>query len=262
MAGEDQIKKVILELGGKSPLVICEDADVENAAKIAHEACMSNQGQICCAGTRTFVHESIYDDFVARSKELALKRVVGDPFADGTQHGPQIDSEQYKKVLNLIEAGKREGAKLECGGEAVGSKGQTLPERRTHLKTFSITGYFIKPTVFSDVTDDMRIAKEEIFGPVQQIFKYKTLDEAIKRSNDTDYGLAAGIITNDIDKVMTYTQGVRAGTVWVNTFLDASPQVPFGGYKMSGIGREVGVDGLKEYVQIKSVVIKVAGKNS
>nr|AYV89215.1 retinal dehydrogenase 1-like isoform X1 [Tetranychus evansi] len=244
-AGKDSIKKVSLELGGKSPLVIMDDADIDLAVEVAHEACMFNQGQCCCAATRTFVQEGIYDEFVRRSKELAEKRTVGDPFDDATQQGPQVDEEQFNKILSLIEAGEKEGAKLECGGKAAASK-----------------GYFIQPTVFSNVKDNMRIAVEEIFGPVQQILKFKTLDEVIERSNDTTYGLAAGIFTKSLDTANMYTQGVRAGTVWINTFLAFGPQMPFGGYKMSGIGREGGEDGIKEYCQIKSVVIAIPQKNA
>ncbi|XP_053208957.1 aldehyde dehydrogenase 1A1-like isoform X2 [Panonychus citri] len=244
-AGKDSIKKVSLELGGKSPLVVMNDADIDLAVNIAHEACMFNQGQCCCAATRTFVQESIYDEFVQKSRELALKRTVGDPFNDSTAQGPQIDDDQFKKILSLIEDGEKEGAKLECGGKAVGNK-----------------GYFIQPTVFSNVKDNMKIAVEEIFGPVQQILKFKTLDEVIERSNDTTYGLAAGIITKDMDTALMYTQGVRAGTVWVNTFLSLGPQMPFGGYKMSGVGREGGEDGIKEYYQVKSVVVKIPKKNA
>lgn len=244
-AGKDSIKKVSLELGGKSPLVIMDDADIDLAVAVAHEACMFNQGQCCCAATRTFVQEGIYDEFVRKSKEYAQKRIVGDPFDDATQQGPQVDEEQFNKILSLIEEGQKEGAKLECGGKPAASK-----------------GYFIQPTVFSDVTDNMKIAVEEIFGPVQQILKFKTLDEVIERSNDTTYGLAAGIFTKNLDTANMYTQAVRAGTVWVNTFLAFGAQMPFGGYKMSGIGREGGEDGIKEYCQIKSVVVAIPQKNA
>ncbi|XP_074602585.1 aldehyde dehydrogenase, mitochondrial-like [Brevipalpus obovatus] len=244
-AGKDHIKKVSLELGGKSPLIVCEDADLDLAAQVAHEAVFFNQGQCCCAGSRTLVHSSVYDEFVAKSKALALKRIVGDPFDLKTQQGPQVDEEQFKKILQLIEIGKKEGAKLECGGDKMGNK-----------------GYFIQPTVFSNVDDKMRIAVEEIFGPVMQVMKFETIDEAIKRSNETEYGLAAGIFTKDMDKANMYIQGVRAGTVWVNTFLAFGSNVPFGGYKMSGIGREGGFDGLKEYYQVKAVVTKIPQKNA
>jgi acyl-CoA reductase-like NAD-dependent aldehyde dehydrogenase len=191
------------------------------------------------------VHEKIYDQFVAKARELALKRKVGDPFSPDTLHGPQVDEIQFKRILSLIEKGKEEGAKVECGGRRVGD-----------------IGYFVEPTVFSNVTDDMTIAREEIFGPVQQILKFKTLDEAIRRSNETPYGLASGIITQNLDNATTYIQGVRAGTVWVNCF-DLSPvQSPFGGYKLSGQGREMGEDGISEYVEVKTVTISIPVKNS
>jgi len=239
------LKRVSLELGGKSPLVVFDDANLDEAVPAAQEAVMFNQGQCCCAGSRTFVQEGIYDEFVKRSKELALKRVTGDPYEKTTQNGPQIDDEQFGKILELIEAGKKGGATLQCGGGRHGTK-----------------GYFVKPTVFSDVTDNMRIAKEEIFGPVQQILKFKTLEEVIERSNATHYGLAAGIFTKDIDKALTYAQAVQAGTIWVNTFLVVGPQTPFGGFKESGHGRELSVESLEAYLEIKTVTVKIPQKNS
>ena len=244
-AGKSNTKRVTLEMGGKSPLVIMNDADLELAANIAHAAVFVNQGQCCCAGSRAFVQEGIYDKFVAKSVQLAQERKVGDPFDDSTVQGPQVDGEQMSKVLSLIQAGKSEGAKLETGGGRVGSK-----------------GFFVQPTVFSNVSDDMTIAKEEIFGPVQQILKFKTLDEVIERSNNTNYGLAAGIITRNINDALVYSNSVQAGTVWVNTFLAFSPQTPFGGYKMSGQGREGGEDGLHEYCEVKQVTIAIPNKSS
>ncbi|GIY90196.1 retinal dehydrogenase 2 [Caerostris darwini] len=244
-AGNSNTKRVTLEMGGKSPLVVCSDVDLDEAVLIAHNALFFNMGECCCAGSRTFVHEDIYDAFVAKSKELAQKRVVGCPFDGKTVQGPQIDDEQFNKILTLIESGKKEGAKLECGGGRHGSK-----------------GYFVQPTVFSNVTDNMRIAKEEIFGPVQQIFKFKTLEEAIERSNNTEYGLAAGILTKDINKAILYSQQVRAGTIWINCFFASAVQTPFGGFKMSGQGREFGTDALKAYCEIKTVTIKIPQKNS
>lgn len=244
-AGKSNCKRVTLEMGGKSPLVVWEDADIDLAAGIAHDGCFVNQGQCCSAASRTFVHEKIYDKFVAKARELAQKRTVGDPFDPKTLQGPQVDEIQFKKVLSLIDAGKKEGAKVECGGLRHGQ-----------------VGYFVEPTVFSNVTDDMTIAREEIFGPVQQILKFKTLDEAIERSNNTMYGLAAGIVTQNLDIAMTYVQSVRAGSVWVNCFDYATPQTPFGGFKMSGQGRELGEDGINEYVEVKTVTITVPVKNS
>lgn len=244
-SGKVNLKRVSLELGGKSPLVVFADANLDLAVPMAHEAVMFNQGQCCCAGSRTFVQEEIYDEFVKRSKELASKRVVGDPFDTNTQQGPQVDDEQFNKILGMIKDGQKEGAKLECGGGRFGNK-----------------GYFVQPTVFSGVTDKMSIARNEIFGPVQQILKFKTLDEVIDRANDTHYGLAAGVFTQDIDKAMLFAQQVQAGTIWVNNFLTVLPQTPFGGFKESGHGREMGEESLKEYLEVKTVTIKIPQKNS
>ncbi|XP_025990047.1 retinal dehydrogenase 1 [Solenopsis invicta] len=243
-AGKSNLKRVSLELGGKSPLVVFDDADVKEAAEIAHNAIFSNHGQNCCAGSRTFVHSKIYDDFVKHAKQLALNRKVGDPFDSNMNQGPQIDQEMLDKVMNLINSGKQQGAVVETGGTRKGD-----------------IGYFVEPTVFSNVTDDMRIAKEEIFGPVQTILKFDTMNEVIERANRTNYGLASGIITKDINKAMEFAQAVEAGSVWVNCYDAITPQTPFGGFKQSGIGRELGEEGLKEYLEIKTVSIRVAKGN-
>uniref|UniRef100_A0A8C2QX16 Aldehyde dehydrogenase 1A1 n=1 Tax=Capra hircus TaxID=9925 RepID=A0A8C2QX16_CAPHI len=244
-AGKSNLKRVSLELGGKSPCIVFADADLDNAVEFAHQGVFYHQGQCCIAASRLFVEESIYDEFVRRSVERAKKYVLGNPLTPGVSQGPQIDKEQYEKILDLIESGKKEGAKLECGGGPWGNK-----------------GYFIQPTVFSDVTDDMRIAKEEIFGPVQQIMKFKSLDDVIKRANNTFYGLAAGIFTNDIDKAITVSSALQSGTVWVNCYSVVSAQCPFGGFKMSGNGRELGEYGFHEYTEVKTVTIKISQKNS
>lgn len=196
-AAKSNLKHVSLELGGKSPIVIFDDAIIKEAAQIAHDALFGNHGQSCCAGSRTFVQANIYDEFVKVAKELAMKRKVGDPFNSATVQGPQIDQDMFDKVLGLIKSGKDEGAVVETGGEREGS-----------------VGFFIKPTVFSNVNDGMRIAKEEIFGPVQSILKFNTLEEVIERANNTSYGLAAAVITNDINKALQFTQAVDAGSVW------------------------------------------------
>jgi len=206
---------------------------------------MFNMGQVCCAGSRTFVQESIYDKFLEKCKAAAASRVVGDVFAPGTQQGPQIDDAQFKKVLSYIELGKKEGAKLQSGGSRVGDK-----------------GFFIQPTVFSDVTDNMKIATDEIFGPVQCLIKFKDVHEVIERANATMYGLAAGVVTNDINKAMTVANNVRGGSVWINCWDPCAPQAPFGGFKQSGFGKELGEEALKEYSQVKTVVIKIEQKNS
>ncbi|XP_054155888.1 bifunctional protein PutA-like [Oppia nitens] len=241
----DNMKRVTLEMGGKSPLVVTEDYDLDEAVRIAHDACFANTGQCCCAGTRTFVHESIYDEFVKRAAQLAQSRKLGDPRLRDTVQGPIIDDVQERNVLDLIESGKQEGAQLVTGGVKVGT-----------------SGYFVAPTVFANVTDDMRIAREEIFGPVQQILKYKSLDEVIKRANTTQYGLGSGILTNDLNKALVFAQGVKAGSVWVNCYDTAAVQTPFGGYKMSGYGRELGEDGIREYTECKAVTIRIPVKNS
>lgn len=231
------VKRVSLELGGKSPLIIFPDCDMDKAVQTAHDMVFINQGQCCVAATRTFVHESIYDEFVKRAVELAKKRKVGNPLELDVQQGPQIDCEQFEKILDLIDSGKKEGAKLECGGKRIGDK-----------------GLFVEPTVFSQVTDDMRIAKEEIFGPVQQILKFKDTDEVIKRANATDYGLGAGLFTKDLDRAMYVSHRLNAGQVYVNNYFNTSIQIPFGGFKESGIGREFGLDGLRQYYEIKSII--------
>jgi aldehyde dehydrogenase (NAD+) len=243
-AADSNLKRVTLELGGKSPLVVCEDADIDEAVEIAHGALFINQGQCCCAGTRTYVHEKIYDEFVKKAVAKAKSRNVGNPFEKTVQQGPQIDEEMMQKVLGYIESGKKEGAKLECGGNRVGN-----------------AGFFIEPTVFSNVKDNMKIAREEIFGPVQSIFKYSSLKEMIERANDTCYGLASGIITKDLNKALTFSNNVEAGSVWVNCYNAIIPQAPFGGYKLSGFGRELGKAGLENYLETKTITIKLTNKN-
>jgi len=242
-AAKSNLKRVTLELGGKSPLLVLDDADVDKAAEIAHGAIFNNHGQNCCAGSRTFVQSKIYDAFIKKSVELANARKVGDPFADGVQQGPQVDDEQFTKVLELIDSGKKEGAKLECGGSRVGDK-----------------GFFVAPTIFSNVQDNMRIAKEEIFGPVMSVFKFDTLEEGITRANATSYGLASGIVTNDLNKALKFIQSALAGSVWVNCFDAIQNAGPFGGYKQSGQGRELGEAALHEYTELKTITIGLEDK--
>ncbi|CAK1600817.1 unnamed protein product [Parnassius mnemosyne] len=241
-ASVGNLKRVTLELGGKSPLVVFNDADVEKAAQIAHAAAFANAGQCCCAGTRTYVQSGIYDQFVSKAAEIAKKRSVGNPF-DDVQQGPQIDKEMYTKVLDYIKYGKESGAKCVAGGDKMGN-----------------VGYYIQPTVFADVQDDMKIAREEIFGPVQSIFKFDTFDEAIDRANDTNYGLGAGVITNDITTAMSFAKYVRAGSVWINTYDHVTSQTPFGGFKNSGIGRELGEEGINQYLEVKTVTMALPKK--
>ncbi|XP_076816852.1 aldehyde dehydrogenase, mitochondrial-like [Clavelina lepadiformis] len=244
-AGKSNLKRVTLELGGKSPCVVFADADLDMAVETAHFGLFFNQGQCCCAGSRVFVEESIYDEFVKRSVERAAKRTVGSPWEEGIEQGPQIDTEQFEKIQALIKSGKEEGAKMLCGGEKTGDK-----------------GYFIQPTVFVDVEDHMKIAKEEIFGPVMQIMKFKTIEEVTERANNTIYGLAAAVFTTNINKAITMSNHIRAGTIWVNSYDIFSAMSPFGGYKMSGQGRELGEYGLEAYTEVKCVVVKIPQKNS
>ncbi|XP_071794533.1 aldehyde dehydrogenase 1A1-like [Asterias amurensis] len=244
-SGRSNLKHVALELGGKSPNVVFADADLDYAVEVSHGALFSHSGQVCCAATRTYVQEGVYDEFVKKSAERASKRIIGNPYDEKTESGPIIDTDQVSKIMELIESGKNEGAKLQCGGKRIEGKGN-----------------FIESTVFSEVTDDMRIAREEIFGPVQQIIKFKTLEEVIDRANDTEFGLAAGVITKDIDKALAIANSVRAGSVWINTYGVVDFRAPFGGYNMSGVGREGGEESLSDFCEIKTVVIKVPEKNS
>jgi aldehyde dehydrogenase (NAD+) len=239
-AAETNLKRVTLELGGKSPNIVFADADMDEAIEGAHFALFFNQGQCCCAGSRLYVEEKCYDEFVAKSVERAKKRTVGNPFDKNTEQGPQVDQEQFNKVMGYIESGKNEKAKLLAGGKRVGEK-----------------GYFIEPTVFADVQDNMKIAQEEIFGPVMSILKFKDVDEVVTRANKSLYGLAAAVWTKDITKAHAIADGVRAGTVWVNCYDVFDAAVPFGGYKQSGIGRELGEYGLANYTEVKTVTIKL-----
>ena len=239
-AAQSNLKRVTLELGGKSPNIVFADADLDEAIEGAHFALFFNQGQCCCAGSRLFVEEKVYDEFVERSTERAKARSVGDPFQDGTQQGPQVDKAQFDKVMDYIEAGRQDDARMTCGGHRVGDR-----------------GYFVEPTVFADVEDDMRIAKEEIFGPVMSIIKFKDLDEVVERSNRSEYGLAAAVWTRDISKAHAIANRVRAGTIWVNCYDVFDAAAPFGGFKQSGIGRELGEYGLQQYSEVKTVTIKL-----
>jgi aldehyde dehydrogenase (NAD+) len=185
------------------------------------------------------VHEKIYDEFVRRSVEAARQKVLGDPFAQNTDQGPQIDADQMNKILKYINIGTREGAKLLTGGKRVGKK-----------------GFFVEPTVFSDVKDDMTIAKEEIFGPVMSILKFSSIDEVIARANNSIYGLGAGVVTKNIDNAFKLANGLQAGTVYINSYDIFDPNTPFGGFKNSGIGRELGEYGLQNYTEVKTVIFK------
>src|SRR5271154_5896852 len=239
-SAKSNLKRISLELGGKSPNIIFEDTDLDEAVEGAHMGLFVNQGQSCCAGSRVFVEEDIYDAFVEKSVARARKRVVGDPLDPRTNQGPQVDRTQFDRVMGYIESGHREGATLACGGDRVGDR-----------------GYFIQPTVFANVLDDMQIAREEIFGPVMSVIAFKHVEEVITRANRTNYGLAAGVWTRDIKKAHTVANGVRAGTVWVNCYNILDTRAPFGGFKQSGTGRELGEYGLQQYTEVKTVIVRL-----
>ncbi|TVU00512.1 hypothetical protein EJB05_16154 [Eragrostis curvula] len=229
-AAKSNLKSVSLELGGKSPVIVFDDADVDMAVNLVNFATYTNKGEICVAGTRIYVQEGIYDAFVKKAAELAKKSVVGDPF------NPRVDKDQYEKILKYIDIGVREGATLVTGGKPSGDK-----------------GYYIEPTIFTDVKDDMAIAQDEIFGPVMSLIKFKTVEEVIQKANNTRYGLAAGIVTKNIDIANTVSRSIRAGVIWINCYFAFDPDAPFGGYKMSGFGKDMGMDGLEKYLQTKTV---------
>jgi aldehyde dehydrogenase (NAD+) len=239
-AADTNLKRVTLELGGKSPNIVFADADMDEAIEGAHFALFFNQGQCCCAGSRLYVEEKAYDHFVEKSVERAKKRTVGNPFDKKTEQGPQVDQDQFNKVMSYIESGKQEKAKLLAGGNRVGDK-----------------GYFIEPTVFADVQDNMKIAQDEIFGPVMSIMKFKDINEVVERANKSLYGLAAAVWTKDITKAHAIADGVRAGTVWVNCYDVFDAGAPFGGFKQSGIGRELGEYALSNYTEVKTVTVKM-----
>ncbi|KIW50896.1 hypothetical protein PV05_09674 [Exophiala xenobiotica] len=242
------MKNITLETGGKSPLLVFDDADLDQASKWAHIGIMSNMGQICTATSRVLVQDSVYDKFVELFKEVVKSTSkVGDPFADDTFQGPQVTKAQYERVLGYIEAGKSEGATLASGG---------VP----HKNVGGGKGFFIEPTVFTNVKDDMKIYREEVFGPFVVIASFKTEEEALRMANDTTYGLGSAVFTKDIERAHRVAQRIEAGMVWINSSNDSDFRVPFGGVKQSGIGRELGEAGLAAYSQTKAVHVNIGCK--
>jgi len=238
------MKNITLETGGKSPLLVFEDADLEQAVKWSHIGIMSNMGQICTATSRILVQEAVYDKFVGLFKEQ-VKSVskVGDPFHDETFQGPQVTKTQYERVLSYIESGKEEGAELAMGGEA--------------HKNANGKGFFISPTVFTNVKDSMKIYREEVFGPFVVIASFKTEEEAVEMANDTTYGLGSAVFTQDITKAHRVARNIQAGMVWINSSNDSDYHIPFGGVKQSGLGRELGEAGLAAYTNSKAVHVNL-----
>ncbi|KAI6100131.1 aldehyde dehydrogenase [Pisolithus sp. B1] len=239
-AGKSNLKNVTLELGGKSPNIIFDDADLEQAVHWAVLGIFSNQGQSCLACSRIFIQEGIYDEFLKRFTEKSRSIKVGDPFAPDTFQGPQVSKIQYDRIMGYIDSGKKEGAKIHIGGERHGSE-----------------GYFIQPTIFLDTNPDMRIVKEEIFGPVSVVIKFKDEEDIVCQANNTMYGLAAAVFTKDVNRAITTAHKLKAGTVWVNCYGLSNPNVPFGGYKQSGIGREMGEYALANYTEVKAVNVNL-----
>ncbi len=237
------LKKVALELGGKSPNIVFADADLEAAARGALNAIFYGKGEVCAAGSRLLVEEGAHDELMAKVCERASKMVAADPLHPKTRLGAIVSKEQMESVLSYVDAGKQEGAKLVCGGE------------RADIGTGR--GYFVKPTIFDDVEPNMRIAREEIFGPVLATIRFKDAEDAVIKGNATVYGLAAAVWTRDISKAHRIARAVKAGTVWINTYNLYDPALPFGGFKESGFGRDQGKDALEKYTQTKSVWVNL-----
>jgi aldehyde dehydrogenase (NAD+) len=242
-ASAGNLKRVSLELGGKSPDIVFADADLAQAVPGSGMAVFANSGQICSAGTRLFVEKKIYDEFVGRVADFAKTLRVGDGSDPETQVGPLVSQEQLTRVTGYLNIGRQEGARPLAGGEQLTDGAMSK-------------GFFVPPTVFADVRDDMRIAQEEIFGPVISAIPFTDIEEVIQRGNQTQFGLGSGVWTRDVGKAHRLAKAIRAGSVWINCYQAMDPAVPFGGYKMSGYGRESGVQHVEEYLNVKAVWIK------
>jgi acyl-CoA reductase-like NAD-dependent aldehyde dehydrogenase len=239
-ASVGNLKRVTLELGGKSPHIIMPDADIGTAARTAAAGFAMLTGQVCVAGTRILVHESVMDEFAEELAKAVSAFRVGDPFEEATMLGPVVSAEQFERVNSYLSIGVSEGADIVFGGGR-----------------FDNAGYFVEPTVFGGVSNDMRLAREEIFGPVAALIPFREVDEAVRIANDTDYGLAAAVATTSVSTAHTLARRLRAGVVWVNTYSELDSTFPFGGYKQSGIGRELGDKSLESFTELKSVFIRL-----
>jgi acyl-CoA reductase-like NAD-dependent aldehyde dehydrogenase len=242
MTAAQGLKRVSLELGGKSPNIVFDDADLDRAANGVITGIFSAGGQTCMAGSRLLLQESIHDEFVERLLKIAKSAKAGDPANPQTEVGPIATKPQFDKIMRYIDIAKAEGARCVAGGRALTGEGYGA-------------GQFVEPTIFVDVKNDMRIAQEEVFGPVLSVIKFKDEEDAIRIGNDVRFGLAAGVWTKSLHRAMLLTERLRAGTVWVNNYRSTSFTTPFGGYKDSGVGREGGMDSIKEYMETKSVWI-------
>ncbi|MBX8494264.1 betaine-aldehyde dehydrogenase [Pseudomonas cichorii] len=243
-ASSSSLKEVTMELGGKSPLIIFDDADLDRAADIAMMANFYSSGQVCTNGTRVFVPNALKAQLEAKILERVKRIRIGNPEDDNTNFGPLVSFEHMESVLGYITKGKEEGARLLCGGERL-TEGDLAK------------GAFVAPTVFTDCTDEMTIVREEIFGPVMSILGYDSEDEVIRRANDTDFGLAAGIVTRDLNRAHRVIHQLEAGICWINTWGESAAEMPVGGYKQSGVGRENGISSLAQYTRIKSVQVEL-----
>jgi aldehyde dehydrogenase (NAD+) len=247
-AAADNLTKVSLELGGKAPNIVFADADLEQAVNGAMMGIFFNQGQVCCAGSRLFLQEDVKDEFLSRLKEKAEKIKVGDPLDKNTLMGPQVSCDQLDRIKSYVGYARAEGATVLSGGEA--------PQMDESFKN----GFFFQPTIFSEVTNTMRVAQEEIFGPVVSVISFKDENDLLRQANETIYGLSAGIWTRDIVRAHRFAKEIKAGVVWINTFNMFNAASPFGGYKQSGYGREMGKHALELYTQTKSVWVDLSGK--
>ncbi|HEX7312531.1 MAG TPA: betaine-aldehyde dehydrogenase [Pyrinomonadaceae bacterium] len=247
-AASDNLTKVSLELGGKAPNIVFADADIEQAVNGAMMGIYFNQGQVCCAGSRLFLDARVKEEFLDRFKDKSSRVRVGDPMDKNTQMGPQVSEEQLNRIKSYVDIAKGEGAQVLTGG--------CPPQLEGDFQK----GYFFQPTIFGDVTNNMRVAQEEIFGPVVSIITFEDEDDLIKQANEVVYGLSAGIWTKDITRAHRFAKAVKAGTVWINTYNMFNAASPFGGYKQSGYGREMGKHALEMYTQVKSVWVDLSGK--